>query len=572
MVKSKAIALSEVAARAMQTAVPVIAMLAIYYALMLAILNFMQALGHRFARVASGVGHISHFTHLTTWDGPVVIPALLGVGMLILVYQLWLRKKAAIVVLCGFIVTQALVDASRGMHRTGLALTILLAMVIAASIRAFPGKVDPASVRKLRIVIPALVAGFFAYGITGLYLLRGTLGLHESNLYRLGYRSVAVAVGDSGLQFHGLAFAYRCSMVFLAMGSIILVGMMLFRPYREKAGKTDGDRQRARELVENYGSDSLAYFNLRSDKSVFFQGESFLAYKVVGDVAVVSGDPVGPADNIPEIVTAFREFCLERGWRLSFLGASGNLMPYYQEAGLRGWELGEETVVHVDDFTLEGRQVRKLRQSVNKLAKAGYTMEFMYNASIPAHVKHELARISVDWRGGREETGFSMGLGRLMSAEDPDCLLCVAYDPELKPVGFLHFVPMYPHVGYSLDVHRSRIGSPGALSEFMIARTAEFLRSEGYHQMSLHFLALSENYRDDRGEPGSAFYRGIARALDRILPVVSSYHFDKKFFPAWKKRYLLHVGFVDLLLVGIAAISAESALGVTRPSDREKKA
>jgi len=571
VVKSKALALTEVATRALQTAVPVIAVVAIYYALMLAILNFMQALGHRFEAVASGVGHITHFTHLTTWEGPAVIPALLGVCMLVLVYELWLRKRMALVVLCGFIIAQAFVDASRGMRRPGLILTLLLAMVLAASFKAFPGRTDPAATSKLKIALPVIAGGFFVYGITGLYLLRGSLGIHTTNLYGLAYKSVAVAVGNSGFTFHGLALAFRCSMIFLALGSIILLAYLVFRPYREEGGASAADRERARNIVENYGSDSLAYFNLRSDKQNFFHGDSFLAYKVVGDVAVISGDPVGPADNIPEIVVAFREYCLERGWRLSILGASGTLMPYYEEAGLRGWELGEETVVNVEDFSLEGRQVRKLRQSVNKLAKAGYTMEFMYNASIPAHMKHELVNISVDWRGGKQETGFSMGLGRLMSSEDPDCLFCVAYDPDNKPVGFLHFVPMYPHVGYSLDVHRSKIGSPGAVSEFMIARTAEFLHSEGYRQMSLHFLALAENYRDDRDGPGSPFYRGVARVLDHILPIVSVYHFDKKFFPAWKKRYLLHVGVVDLLLVGLAAVSAESALGITRPSDRRKK-
>jgi lysyl-tRNA synthetase class 2 len=120
-----------------------------------------------------------------------------------------------------------------------------------------------------------------------------------------------------------------------------LLAYLVFRPFREEEGASNADRERARNIVENYGSDSLAYFNLRSDKQTFFHRDSFLAYKVVGDVAVISGDPVGPADNISGIVGAFHEYCLDRGWRLSILGASGNLMPYYEEAGLRGFELGE---------------------------------------------------------------------------------------------------------------------------------------------------------------------------------------------------------------------------------------
>jgi hypothetical protein len=243
VVKSKALALTEVAARALQTAVPVIAVVAIYYALMLAILNFMQALGHRFEAVASGVGHITHFTHLTTWEGPALIPALLGIGMLLLAYELWLRKRMAIVVLCGFIVAQAFVDASRGMRRPGLMLTLLLAMVLAAAFKAFPGRTDPAATRRLKKALPILAGGFFAYGITGLYLLRGSLGIHTTNLYRLAYKAIAVAVGDSGFTFHGLALAFRCSMIFLALGSIILLAYLVFRPFREEEGASNADRE-----------------------------------------------------------------------------------------------------------------------------------------------------------------------------------------------------------------------------------------------------------------------------------------------------------------------------------------
>jgi len=214
--------------------------------------------------------------------------------------------------------------------------------------------------------------------------------------------------------------------------------------------------------------------------------------------------------------------------------------------------------------------VRKLRQSVNKLEKSGVTVEFMFNASIPSHMRHKLAQISVDWRGGRDETGFSMGLCRLMSTEDPDCLLSIAYDQDMNPIGFIYWTPMYPHRGFSLDIHRTRLDAPAALSEFIIARTARFLHQNGYRYLSLHFLAFSEHYRDDREEPGSVFWRTTARVLSGIFPIVTVYQFDKKFLPGWEKRLLLHESFLDLVVVGLAVITAESALGVTRPSDRKK--
>ena len=57
------------------------------------------------------------------------------------------------------------------------------------------------------------------------------------------------------------------------------------------------DRERATELVQEHGTDSLAYFALRRDKSYFFSpsGRSFLAYRVIGGTALVAGDPIGEA-------------------------------------------------------------------------------------------------------------------------------------------------------------------------------------------------------------------------------------------------------------------------------------
>ena len=51
---------------------------------------------------------------------------------------------------------------------------------------------------------------------------------------------------------------------------------------------------RARAIVAAHGEDSLAPFILRPDKTMAFGGGAVAAYRRIGRVAVVSGDPVGP--------------------------------------------------------------------------------------------------------------------------------------------------------------------------------------------------------------------------------------------------------------------------------------
>ena len=324
------------------------------------------------------------------------------------------------------------------------------------------------------------------------------------------------------------------------------------------------DYLRAKKLVECYSSDSLSYFNLRRDKNLFFHKDgSFLAYRIIMGIALISGDPIGRPELIPEIVEDFRKYCAKKGLPFAYFASSEDYLPFYNKAGLRSFLLGEEAVIRLGGFSLEGRNVKDLRHAVTKLKKMGFTMEFMFNADIPTHLRRELTQISRGWRGDKPETGFSMGLGRLFDPGDEACLLCLAYDGNCQPVGFLHLVPIYPNIGYSLDIARTRNDAPNGLMEFMIANTAQFLMEHDFQLMSLHFCFFSQHYRYDREEPGSVFARYIAKAFDFKLPVISVYNFDKRFLPlVWKKRFIVYERILDFPRIILACLKAESVLSL----------
>ena len=75
------------------------------------------------------------------------------------------------------------------------------------------------------------------------------------------------------------------------------------RPISQRVRQSADDRRLVRKLVRSHGDDSLAFFSLRRDKSYFFSPTrmSFIAYKVVGGCALVSGDPVGDKVRAPAV-------------------------------------------------------------------------------------------------------------------------------------------------------------------------------------------------------------------------------------------------------------------------------
>jgi lysyl-tRNA synthetase class 2 len=526
------------------------------YALLVGVLDILEALGLEISGLAF---NIERRVNIPTSGLANVALLFLGCLMVFLSYQLWMKKRAAIYFLAGLLLFQC---ASLIIWQKAFlagATAFFLSLLLVHLRRDFIAMPDPASLRKFKIVTPILAGTFYAYGMLGLWLLHGRLGLEVGMRGLLGRPFLIVAADTYGVEFESWEVAFHFSLALLFFFGIVWITAMLFRPHRCVPGHTEEEHRKARELMERYGSDTIAYFNLRHDKSFFFLDDRiFLAYRCLGGTVLMSGDPVGPPELVPEITARFHNHCIERGWRMTGLGESSDYIEDYQRTGLKSICYGEEAVVHLDDFTLEGRKNKSLRHAVTKWEKSGTRMEFMFNSGIPSHLRHELGQISADWRGDNPETGFSMGLGRLMSSEDPDCLLAIAYDPGGEPIGFAYLVPVYPRIGYSLDITRTSRDTSNGINEYIFTRTALFLKERGYRFMSLHFAAFSQHYRKDRKEDGSRMVRAICRVVDLFLPMMSLYDFDRKFQPSWKKRYLVFDSYADIPRLGVTAVTIES--------------
>ena len=68
----------------------------------------------------------------------------------------------------------------------------------------------------------------------------------------------------------------------------------------------------------------------------------------------------------------FQGFAHAHGWRLAVVGALGENLPRYERLGMRAIAIGDEAILVPAEFSLEGRSIRKVRQSVSRLTKAGY--------------------------------------------------------------------------------------------------------------------------------------------------------------------------------------------------------
>ena len=162
----------------------------------------------------------------------------------------------------------------------------------------------------------------------------------------------------------------------IELATLFAIAYVIFRPLAApRALPGPLARAAAGELVREHGQDTLAFFKLRADKHYYFSPDqrAFVGYRIENGVLLLSGDPVGPADSIPPLLRELRGFAQARGLKLGAVGASEDMCPLYEELGLKTIYLGDEAIVELQKFSLEGRAIRKVRQSVSRLTKAGYT-------------------------------------------------------------------------------------------------------------------------------------------------------------------------------------------------------
>ena len=264
---------------------------------------------------------------------------------------------------------------------------------------------------------------------------------------------------------------------------------------------------RARDVVRRHGSSTLDYFALRSDKRWFFYCDSLVAYAVYGGICLVSPDPIGPRNEHRQVWDAFRQFADRQGWITAVMGAGQEWLPIYRDASMHNIYLGDEAVVHLQEFSLAGGGMKGLRQAHNRIKKKGYRASFHDPARLTPELAEELTGLMSLSRQGEHERGFSMMLGRIFDPRDTDLLLVVVRDPEGTAAAMCQFVPATGIHGYSLDLMRRDPGEhPNGLTDFALCSTIEHLREQGYEGLSLNFAAMRSTLAGERGDGSNRPY------------------------------------------------------------------
>jgi lysyl-tRNA synthetase class 2 len=493
--------------------------------------------------------------------------ATISVGMLLLVLAGGLRRRKR----RAWQLTVLLAVAEGGLHLARdfdlpqAALTAVLVVLLVSTRGAFTGVPDPRTLAHTAVVFVGSALLAAATGFAAVLLDGIDQGSHGS-LSRTGREVLLGLVGITGpLRYRSTEHADFAAVTLALLGGAVLVCTLAaaLRPPGGPRGLSELDEQRLRDLLSRFGrQDSLGYFALRRDKSAIFSptGKAAIAYRVVGGVSLASGDPLGDPEAWPGAIREWLDEARRYAWIPAALAPGERGAAAYHRAGLEVLEVGDEAVVHVADFTLEGRAMRNVRQAVGRARRWGYRVDVRAVELLTPEELAEARTASERWRDGTHERGFTMALGRLGDADDRGCVLVRCRDGEGRLVALLHFVPWGPD-GLSLDLMRRSPHVEHGVVELMVVDLLAAPSVQPLHRVSLNF-AVFRSILERGGRLGAGpvlrLWRRVLLSASRLWQIESLYRANAKYRPDWVPRYVCFPRAGDVPKVTLSVLQAEA--------------
>jgi lysyl-tRNA synthetase, class II len=489
-----------------------------------------------------------------------VLALLVGGGLVALAPKLWRGTRTAASLAIAALLLLATLDLAKGLAYDEAALEVSLASLIAVALRAFP----LGSRNRPRALFVFAAVGTWALAYLGV-LIGPAATDHVGVIRRVLRHTSARALGPAHLSDEWIV------LIEVLIGAAAVISALairsMLRPAAGGTGHAEHEYWEARAITERYGDDSLSPFALRPDKALHFAAGGVLAYRLIGETAVVSGDPIAPPGKAPRVLASFLALARRRGWEVALWGASSRNLDDYRALGLQARCAGEEAFVDPARFTLEGRRVRKLRQSVHRVERRGWRITACEGRDLDDALEAQLDELEAKWRAKQRRLhGFAMGMGSYTPDVRPADLYLLARSPEGDLRAAMRFID---HCGkLSLDTMRRVGDTPNGCNEALVARALELARERGVREVSLNYAGLAHLVRDtsDRTVSGHRLRRLALRALGRRFQLERLVCFNEKFHPEWRPRFLVYESPTGLPRTVMRVLQAEGYLPRLRSS------
>ena len=341
----------------------------------------------------------------------------------------------------------------------------------------------------------------------------------------------------------------------LVVWGVILSGLL--RSFVVARVESDADdRRRAREILERGGTTALSYLTTWEGNSYWFSadGQSFVAYRVEGGVAITTGDPIGPADSLEETVDEFVAFCSVEGWTPCLYSTTEAVKRATDKLGWPSLQVAEETVLPLGKLAFTGKKFQDVRSSISRAGKSGVVAEWLNYPHAPLSVRAQIQAISEEWVSDKALPEMGFTLGGLDELDDPAVRCLIAVDHDRTIHGITSWMPCYRDgvpVGWTLDFMRRRGEGFKGVMEFLIGSAALDLQKEGAEFVSLSGAPLAQAHPDEELAGVQHLLEIVGRTMEPVYGFRSLLKFKAKFQPVYRPMYMCYPEVAVLPRIGL---------------------
>lgn len=395
-----------------------------------------------------------------------------------------------------------------------------------------------------------ILGSVIVYGVIGFYFLdKRHFGIDFSLFESIKHTFLNFIL----LDVDSLQARTRFGTVFLDtihISGIVSIGLLfyaLIKPYFIAVKQDDDDFVKAKEIIEKFGSSPVDYFKISEDKLFYFgdQVEGLVSYRVAGSYAIVLDEPVcaGPKEKLT-LLEEFEGFCIESGLKSAYYRVEENSLNLFSEIGKKSLIIGQEAVIDVQQFTLEGKDKKSMRNGLNSIVKKGLK-SVVYQPPIKDGLLQKLKFVSNEWLTdtNREEIVFTQGMFEWEKLKQ-QTIITVENDDE-QVFGFLNIIPDYAPDEATYDLIRKTGDAPGGVTDALIVALIDYCKFKKIRYLNLGLAPLS-GIDQGKGLPEKTLKFAYEK-FQQFRHYRGLRDFKEKFSPRWSNKYLIYENHYDLI-------------------------
>ncbi len=517
------------------------------FALVSGIVNLLSVIGPPLPERARLIRSVFpfEFVHLSRFA-----VLLIGFALIVSSVNLYRRKRRALHSVLAISALSVVFHLTKGLDYEEAAVSAALFVFLWLARKEFSVGSSFPDVQRGALRLMAAFLAALTYGVSGFWLLdKREFGINFTITDAIHRTLLFLSlIGDPGVTPRTHYAEWFVRSLYLMTGVTMAYALIaLFRPVVYRFRTLPHERELARALVRRHSRSALDFFKYWPDKSFLFSDsrESFVAYKVGGGHAMALGDPVGPVEEMEPMIRKFVAFCEENDWRVAFHQTLPDFLPVYRKLGFRKLKIGDDAVVDLTRFRIEGKEFRKMRNRISTLEKQGIRFVH-YEPPLADAIVAKLQEVSDDWLGipGRRERQFALGQFQADYVRHTPVYAAVAGEGTV--LGFVNLIPCFAPGESTIDLMRHRADAPSGMMDYVFSKLLLALKEAGFERFNMGMAPMAGFQEHEEASPEERAVHSFMQHMGFLFSYQGLRYFKAKYATWWEPRYVIYRNVLNL--------------------------